>query len=228
MVKTTENNKYSIKIAGIGDCGINIIKDFGKRNLSNVECLDINTEWAFKTANRFIKIGTRFTKGLGSGALVEVGKRAAEEDKEAVVEAIKDCDLLIIVAGLGGGTGGGASPVIVETAKELKIFTIAFVMTPPKFEGKIRGGNAEYGLENLKAVADVLVVLSGEKFLSDDPDWKLKPTIEYFYGIDRVLQKDILAVVDLFNSTLKDKPIQEILKLIEFDKSSYLEIFKAK
>lgn len=226
MMKKAENKKYSIKIAGIGDCGINIINDFGKRNMSNVECLDINTEWAFKTANRFIKIGTKFTRGLGAGARVIVGKRAAEEDKEAVVEAIKACDLLIIIAGLGGGTGGGASPVITEMAKELKIPTIAFVITPPKFEGEIRGNNAEYGLENLKGIADILVVLSGERFLLNNPDWKQRPIIEYFNEMDKVLQRNILKVVDLFNSKIKNKSSQEILKDVNFDKTSYIDIFK--
>ncbi len=225
MEKIITENKLSIKMIGVGDAGIEVIKDFGKRHLPNVECLDMNTEWAVKTANKFVKIGVNFTKGLGAGALVEVGRQAAEEDRKAIIEAIKGCNLLIAVAGLGGGTGSGATPVVVETAKELKIPTIVFVTIPLELEGKFRNNNAQNGLEKLKSIADILFVLSNERFLSANLDWR-GSFVEFYKGTDNILQSNILKVIDLFNSKAQENSIKDIFKYVEFDKSSYIDMFK--
>ena len=226
-------DKFKIKLAGIGDCGIQIItnldnKPFDRLHLLDIEKLDMNTEWAFKTANKFVKLGARLTRGLGSGAIAEIGEKAAEEDKNSVVEGMKDCNLLIIVAGLGGGTGSGASPVVAEIAKELKISTIAFVTMPLDLEGKIRHKNAEYGLEKLKSVVDVLIVLSNEKFLTHDLNHR-RAIGEHYKKVEQILQRNILKVLELFDLELaNNKTTQEIFKMLECDKNPRMEFFKAK
>ena len=230
---SVENDKFKIKIIGIGEGGIRAIANFDENSfkqmtLLDTECLEMDTNCPFLNQKKqFIKIGINLTKGCGTGALVEIGEKAAEEDKKTITEKIKDCNLLIIVAGLGGGSGSGASPVVVEIAKKLKIPTIAFVTKPFDFEGKYRNNNAKYGLEKLKNIVDVLLVLSNEKFLADNLDNQTKP-IELFKEIDEILQKNILKVVDLLNSNIsKNISMYDILKLIDNEKSSFIEIFKA-
>lgn len=226
MEKMTEKKgKFKIKIVGIGDAGIEIIRDFGERNLPDVECFDMNTECILKTANKFVEIGRKLTNGLGSGALVKIGKQAAEEDRAAIIETIKDCDLLIIVAGLGGGTGSGSSPVVAEIAKELNIPVVAFVTLPFEYEGKFRKKNAQYGLEHLKHIVDFLFIVSDEKILDEDAKLRRITIFELYDEIDDALKKNILKTVDLLQSS-KNKSIQEILKDVECDDSSYIEMFK--
>lgn len=223
MGKITKNKEnFKIKLAGVGNFGNGVIKDFGERNLPGVECLDMNTGWAFKTANKFVKLGVNFTKGLGAGAIAEVGKRAAEEDRIAIIDAIKDCDLLIIVAGLGGGTGSGATPVVAGIAKELNIPTVAFVTLPFEFEGEIRKKNAQYGLENLKNIVDVLFTIEDEKFLTDNAEPKNTRIVELYKEIERILEKNILKVINLCNSKAsKNKSMRGILKDVESYKTSF-------
>ena len=217
---------------GDGDCGIQIITNSGTFEhlpLLDIEKLDMNTEWAFKTANKFVKLGKKLTRGLGSGAVVKIGKQAAEEDRSSIVDAIEGGNLLIVVAGLGGGTGSGASPVIAETAKDLGVPTIAFVTLPFDFEGKIRNKNAQYGLEVLRGVVDVLFVLSDEKFLTHNLERKQRPVIALFKEIDEILQKNILKVLELFDFEIsKGKSVQEIFEMFECDKAPYIELLKTK
>ena len=215
-----KNHNFSIKILGSGMGGINIIKPFAKVPLKNVECLDMHADWASKITNKFIKIGTKTTRGLGTGALPLFG----EEDKDAIVNAISGCDLLILVSGLGGGTGSGASPVVAEIAKELDIPTAAFVTTPLGFESKMRHQNTQVSLEKLKSFAGVLIVFSCEEYMSHVP--KKTPIGEIFKRIDEILQKNIIKMIDFCNLQASNgKSAKEILKLIKFD-DPCINVFK--
>ncbi len=197
-----------ISLVGIGDYGISVIRDFGG-NLLNVECLEMNTDWAFMNigGNTFIKIGTKTTLGMGAGALAAVGEKATEEDKQTITDSLSGSQLLLIVSGLGGGTGSGASPVVASIAKKLNIPTIAFVTTPPKFEGEIRRHNAQSSIDKLKKIVDVLFSFPSES---------LEAGI-VFNETDKAIKKSILEVLNLIDlEATKNKTIQEILEEIEF------------
>jgi cell division protein FtsZ len=142
-----------------------------------------------------LQIGEKLTRGLGAGADPEIGQKAAEESKASISEMLKDSDLVFITAGMGGGTGTGAAPVVAQLAKEMGILTIAVVTKPFNFEGRKRMENAEKGLENLKKYVDTLVIIPNDKLLKLVP--KGTPIVEAFRYADDVLRQGIQGISDL-------------------------------
>ncbi len=170
----TCEQKADIKVIGVGGCGNNAIEHMIKNEVSGVDFICVNTD-SQDLANNSVsqnskfQIGLGITKGLGAGADPEVGRKAALEDKERLREVIEGCDMLFITAGMGGGTGTGASPVIAELAKELNILTVAVVTKPWEIEKKRRMENAEIGIQALKDKVDSLIIIPNDKLLTD-PD----------------------------------------------------------
>ena len=142
-----------------------------------------------------LQIGEKLTRGLGAGADPEVGKKAAEESRELIEDVLKDTDLVFVTAGMGGGTGTGAAPVVASIAKEMGILTIAVVTKPFRFEGRKRMDNAEHGIKELRNVVDTLVVIPNDKLLTIVP--KNTPIIEAFKTADDVLRQGIQGISDL-------------------------------
>ena len=150
-----------IKVIGVGGAGNNAVNRLIESGLKSAEYIVVNTDnqalARSKAANR-IQIGGELTKGLGAGADPNLGKAAAEADKDILQKALKDTDLLFITAGMGGGTGTGAAPVIAKIAKEMKILTVAVVTLPFAFEARLRMTNALTGVEELKKSVEVLLI----------------------------------------------------------------------
>ncbi len=158
-----------IKVAGIGGCGCNAVNGMIVAGIQGIEFIAINTDLQaldLSLAPTKIQIGANITNGLGAGAYPEIGKQAALDDKDALADAIKEADMLFITAGMGGGTGTGASPVIAEIAKRLGILTIAVVTRPFLFEGGRRARNAQQGIKELKKNVDAIIVVQNQRLLS--------------------------------------------------------------
>ena len=140
----------SIKVIGCGGAGNNAINRMVDAGLKGVEFIAVNTDrqaLAMSKACTTIQIGEKLTKGLGAGAVPDVGRRAAEESREEIAQALKGADLVFVTAGMGGGTGTGAAPIVAEIARDLNCLTIAVVTKPFAFEGKQRMKNAEMGVQ---------------------------------------------------------------------------------
>ncbi len=188
----------NIKVIGVGGGGNNAVNRMVNAGIKSAEFIAVNTDkqaLLMSKAQHRIQIGEKLTRGLGAGADPEVGVRAAEESKEALSEMLKDTDLVFITAGMGGGTGTGAAPVIANIAKELGALTIAVVTKPFLFEGKRRMDNAERGIKELKGVVDTLVVIPNDKLLKIVP--KGTPILEAFRTADDVLRQGIQGISDL-------------------------------
>ena len=147
----------NIKVVGIGGGGNNAVNRMINANITSAQFVAINTDkqaLLMSKADLRLQIGEKLTRGLGAGADPEVGQKAAEESKASITEMLKDSDLVFITAGMGGGTGTGAAPVVAQIAKDMGILTIAVVTKPFNFEGRKRMENAERGLENLRKYVD--------------------------------------------------------------------------
>ena len=161
-------NLAQLKVVGVGGAGNNAVNRMIQYGIRGVEFISVNTDKQalyLSHANQKIQIGEKVTKGLGAGADPEVGRKAAEESKEAISEALKGADLVFITAGMGGGTGTGAAPVVAECAKELGILTVGVVTKPFSFEGRVRMNNAVNGITNLKANVDTLISIPNDRLL---------------------------------------------------------------
>ena len=168
LLDTCQQNAV-IKVIGIGGGGGNAIEHMMAGHIEGVECICANTDaQALKnsSANSIIQLGEGITRGLGAGANPEVGRRAAEEDREKIREALTGADMVFIAAGMGGGTGTGAAPVFAQIAKELGILTVAVTTKPFSFEGKMRLQTAEQGIANLSQYVDSLITIPNNKLLS--------------------------------------------------------------
>lgn len=187
-----------IKVIGVGGAGNNAVNRMIEAGIQSATYVAVNTDkqiLLLSKAETKIPIGSALTKGLGAGADPEVGRAAAEESKEVLTEAVKDTDLLFITAGMGGGTGTGAAPVIAKIARDLKILTIAVVTEPFNFEGKKRMDNTAKGLENLKKYVDTLVIIPNDKIMSVVP--KNTPMVEALRVADEILKQGIRGIADL-------------------------------
>lgn len=188
----------NIKVVGIGGGGNNAVNRMINANITSAQFVAINTDkqaLLMSKADLRLQIGEKLTRGLGAGADPEVGQKAAEESKASITEMLKDSDLVFITAGMGGGTGTGAAPVVAQIAKEMGILTIAVVTKPFNFEGRKRMENAELGLENLAKYVDTLVVIPNDKLLKLVP--KGTPIVEAFRYADDVLRQGIQGISDL-------------------------------
>ena len=197
--KNEEQNTFaSIKVVGCGGGGNNAVNRMVDAGLRGVEFISINTDrQALGQSNAQVKIqiGEKLTKGLGAGAIPEVGRRAAEESREEIAQALKGADLVFITAGMGGGTGTGAAPIVAEIARDLGTLTIAVVTKPFNFEGKQRMKNAEAGIAELKQHVDTLVVIPNDRLLQVVN--KGTTMIEAFRIADDVLRQGIQGISDL-------------------------------
>lgn len=195
MEYSTDSNVAKIMIIGIGGGGGNAVNAMIKAGIKNVEFLALNTDKQAlsKLACKTMAIGEKLTKGLGAGANPDVGKAAAEESTDAIQRALEGVDLLFIAAGMGGGTGTGAAPVIAKIARELEILTIAVVTKPFNFEGVRRMKNAEMGIENLKGNVDSLVIVQNEK-LNRDKNFAI---MDAFAKADEILLQGIRGITDI-------------------------------
>ncbi len=187
-----------IKVVGVGGAGNNAVNRLIESGLTTAEYIVVNTDnqaLARSKARNRIQIGVQLTKGLGAGADPAVGKQAAEENKAELQEALKNTDLLFITAGMGGGTGTGAAPVIAKIAKEMKILTVAVVTLPFTFEAKRRMDNAMGGIEELKKSVDAIITIPNDKIRQVVP--KGTPFQDALKVADEVLRQGIRGISEL-------------------------------
>ena len=187
----------SIVVVGVGGGGNNAVNRMIEADIKSARFIAVNTDLqalALSKAESRIQIGDKLTHGQGAGADPEKGQKAAEESRLAISDAIKDADLVFITAGMGGGTGTGAAPVIASIAKEMGKLTIAVVTKPFAFEGKPRMVHAEIGIANLKKVVDTLVVIPNERLMQYA---SRIPIGEAFRLADDVLRQGIQGISDL-------------------------------
>lgn len=169
LIESTEHKNAVIKVIGVGGGGGNAVEHMLAENIDGVEFYCANTDaQALKAshAQHLIQLGEALTKGLGAGANPNVGRNAAEEDRERISDMLAGADMIFITAGMGGGTGTGAAPVFAQIAKELGILTVAVVTKPFSFEGKQRAMAAEEGIRNLAEHVDSLITIPNNKLLS--------------------------------------------------------------
>lgn len=206
-----------IKVIGVGGAGCNTIERLVHSNIKNADLISVNTDaqdLKKKEAHLKVKIGEKLTNGLGSGMKPEVGKLAAKESEKEIESIMKGADIIFLAAGLGGGTGSGAMPVISEIAKKLGILTIGVVTLPFSFEGKKRKKIALSSLEELKINIDTLVVIPNDKLIGIVPP---KASIEYaFERCDDLLKEAVESISNIISNTgilnLDFADIKETLK----------------
>ncbi len=187
-----------IKVIGVGGGGNNAVNRMITAGLRGVEFIAINTDKQalfLSKANTKIQIGDKLTKGLGAGANPEIGERAANESKDEIAQAVKGADMVFVTAGMGGGTGTGAAPVVAQIAKEMGILTVGVVTKPFMFEGRKRMQYAENGIDNLKGVVDTLVTIPNDRLLQVAE--KKTSIIDAFRMADDVLRQGVQGISDL-------------------------------
>src|SRR5256885_12119914 len=187
-----------IKVIGVGGGGSNAVNRMVQAGLDGVEFIVANTDQQalrVSPAPTKIQIGGKLTKGLGAGADPNVGRQAALEDTESIIQALDGADMIFVTTGLGGGTGTGAAPVIASLASELGALTIAVVTKPFKFEGKKRLLQAERGLESLRDCVDTIITIPNERLLTIID--RTTPMTEAFATADDVLRQAIQGISDL-------------------------------
>lgn len=192
------NDLAKIKVVGVGGGGNNAISRMRDNGLSGVEFIAVNTDLQIlnsSNADEKLQIGVKLTRGLGAGADLEVGMKAAEENKNEIREALEGADMVFITAGMGGGTGTGAAPVVAEVAKELGILTVGVVTKPFSFEGRKRQERAEIGVENLKKQVDTLITIPNDRLLQMVE--KRTSMVEAFEMADKVLMDGIGGISEL-------------------------------
>ena len=188
----------TIKVIGVGGAGNNAINRMIEAGIKNVEFISVNTDkqaLQLSQAGMRIQIGEKLTRGLGAGANPDIGAQAAEESKGEIAEALRGADMVFVTAGMGGGTGTGAAPIVAQAAKEMGILTIGVVTKPFTFEGKRRLSQAERGIESLKGKVDTLVVIPNDKLLQVI-DRKTSIS-EAFRMADDVLRQGVQGISDL-------------------------------
>ena len=187
-----------ILVVGVGGGGNNAINRMIAAGVKSAKFLAVNTDkqaLMISSAEDQIQIGEKLTRGRGAGADAEVGRKAAEESRAEIAEKLKGTDLVFVTAGMGGGTGTGAAPVIASIAKEMGILTIAVVTKPFEFEGRTRMLNAEMGIKNLSKCVDTLVVIPNDRLLQVVP--KGTSFVDAFKYADDVLRQGIQGIADL-------------------------------
>lgn len=187
-----------IKVIGVGGAGGNTVNSIIESGHLNLECLVANTDaqaLESSKARKKVQIGVKSTKGLGAGTNPDIGKRAAEEDIDKVMEALGDADIVFLVAGMGGGTGSGAVPVIARALREKNILSIAVVTKPFVFEGKRRAMVAEKAIDALKKEVDTLIIIPNQKLL-DVVDKKVS-MIDAFSMINGVVAQSMRGISDI-------------------------------
>ena len=190
-----------IKVIGVGGAGNNAVNRMISEGVQGVEFIVANTDTQAlrnSEAETKIQLGPKLTKGLGAGSLPEIGLKAAEESEEQIREALVGADLIFVTAGMGGGTGTGATPVVARIAKELGALTVGVVTRPFSFEGPKRGRYAAEGVAQLKANVDTLVTISNNRLLEIVD--KKTPMLEAFREADNVLRQGVQGISDLITA----------------------------
>ncbi|MGI6092597.1 MAG: cell division protein FtsZ, partial [Negativicutes bacterium] len=188
----------SIKVIGVGGGGNNAVNRMITSGLKGVEFIAINTDaqaLVHALAPHRIQIGEKLTKGLGAGANPEVGEKAAQESREEIIKALRGADMVFVTAGMGGGTGTGAAPVVAECAKEVGALTVGVVTKPFGFEGRRRQGQAERGTAKLKEKVDTLITIPNDRLMQVVD--KRTPMMEAFRIADDVLRQGVQGISDL-------------------------------
>lgn len=220
---TNMDELATIKVIGVGGGGNNAVNRMIEHGVEGVEFIAVNTDSQalnLSKAEVKLQIGGKLTRGLGAGANPEVGKKAAEESKEQLEDALQGADMIFVTAGMGGGTGTGAAPVIAQIAKDLGTLTVGVVTRPFSFEGKRRSTQAISGIDTLKSSVDTLIVIPNDRLLEIVD--KNTPMLEAFREADNVLRQgvqgisDLIAKPGLINVDFAD------VKTIMFDKGSAL------
>lgn len=195
MEEISTGNVAKIMVVGIGGGGGNAVNAMVRERISDVEFLALNTDKQALSGVKAKKlaIGEKLTKGLGAGANPEIGRLAAEESRGTIQQLLDGADLVFIAAGMGGGTGTGAAPIVAQIARELGILTIAVVTKPFGFEGTRRMQYAEMGIENLKGNVDALVIVQNEK-LNRDKNYSI---MEAFTMADEILMQGIRGITEI-------------------------------
>lgn len=193
-----------IKVIGVGGCGGNSINNIIDSGLDGVEFYSMNTDIQAlkksiisKNENKII-LGKSITKGLGAGSKPEIGLQAADESKEEIMNAVENADMIFITAGMGGGSGTGAAPVVARYAKESGALTVGVVTMPFEFEGTPRRRNAEEGLKNLKSAVDAIIVIPNQKLIEAVPKASVQ---EAFRLSDEILVRGVQGLSDLILRT---------------------------
>lgn len=193
-----DQNSAQIKVIGVGGGGSNAVNRMIDAGLKGITFISVNTDkqaLSGSKAETKIQIGEKLTKGLGAGANPEVGQRAAEENVDDIVKFIAGSDMVFITAGMGGGTGTGAAPIIAKAAKDLGILTVGVVTRPFTFEGKKRREHADLGIKYLKKYVDSLVIVPNDKLLQISE--KNTSMLEAFRMADDVLKQGVQGISDL-------------------------------
>ena len=187
-----------ILVVGVGGGGNNAVNRMIEAGVDSAKFVAVNTDKQALVVSKApirLQIGERLTGGLGAGGIPEVGQKSAEESKEHITEMLKGAHLVFITAGMGGGTGTGAAPVVARIAKEMGILTIAVVTKPFAFESRVRAENANKGIEELKKYVDTMVIIPNERLFQIVP--KKTPILEAFRYADDVLRQGIQGISDL-------------------------------
>ncbi len=200
--ETGPDNVVNIKVVGVGGAGNNVVNHMVEENVQGVEFIAINTDKQVLGASRAdlkLQIGEKLTHGQGAGSDPEVGKRSAEEDRNNITKAFEDTDMVFITAGMGGGTGTGAAPVVADIAKEQGILTVGVVTKPFGFEGRKRMLQAEAGINELIGKVDSLLIIPNDrlKYASDQKITMLNA----FRIADQVLLEAVTSISDLIKQT---------------------------
>lgn len=197
-----DNNNAVIKVIGVGGAGGNAVNRMIEDGVQGVSFIAANTDvQALNSNNAEVKIqlGPKLTRGLGAGSHPENGQKAAEESEETIEDALKGADMIFITAGMGGGTGTGAAPVIAQIARETGALTVGVVTRPFSFEGPKRSKNAAEGIDKLKEYVDTLVIVANNRLLEIVD--KKTPMMEAFKEADNVLKQGVQGISDLITST---------------------------
>ena len=201
-METGPENVVTIKVVGVGGAGNNVVNRMVASGTKGVEFIAINTDkqvLAMSSAGQKIQIGEKLTHGQGAGSDPEIGKRSAEESRNNIAKSFEDADMVFITAGMGGGTGTGAAPVIADIARETGILTVGVVTKPFKFEGKRRMDQAMVGIEELLGKVDSLLIIPNDrlKYATDQ-----KITFANAFEIaDDVLRQAVTSISDLIKNT---------------------------
>lgn len=201
MDNATENTKAKIKVIGVGGAGGNAVNRMVEENIKGVEFIAANTDMQaldLSQADTRLQLGPKLTRGLGAGSNPDVGQKAAEESEDVISDLLKESDMIFITAGMGGGTGTGAAPVIARVAKDSGALTVGVVTRPFMFEGPKRAKFADKGIEELKQHVDTLVVIANNRLLEIVD--KKTPMKEALHVADDVLRQGVQGISDLITS----------------------------
>ncbi|MDD3171225.1 MAG: cell division protein FtsZ [Bacilli bacterium] len=194
----TFDEKPIIKVIGVGGGGGNAVNRMIENDVKGVDFVVINTDaqvLRLSKAETRLQIGKQLTKGLGAGADPSIGLKAAQESEEEIKDIIRGSDMVFITAGMGGGTGTGASPVVARVARELGCLTVGIVTKPFSFEGRKRLAQAKVGLEQLKPYVDTLIVVPNDKLLNMTD--RSTPLLEAFKEVDNVLRRGVQGIAEI-------------------------------